>query len=205
MRARDEVHEHERVHDGEPQRLGAVDAVVEGEPRNVDRHQGDTDQGQNAEGDGREGRCPADVVAHHRGDAARQGKEQRTVRRGGVLPHGVDTGIEPAGDGRHAVGVGVDTLEHQLALGEIRVGIPAEQRRHEQERGHPQCEHAPQSANVAHVSGQDIATDDQPRLEQECAAQDDRQPRDHDADARVTQGVDEGDVSESVGRNPSDT
>ena len=198
VRSGHEVHEHQRVHDAEPERLRGVDAAVEREAGDVEGEQRHTGHGQQPERDHRE----VGLLADERRDAARHREEQWAVRRGRLAPHRIDSVAEPARDRADAVGVRVDAVEHELALGEVGVGVPAEQRRRDQERRDPQGEHPPQPADVAHVAREHVGPDHEPGLQEQGTAEDHRGARDEHAGGVGAQRVHEGDVREPVDGEP---
>ena len=94
--------------------------------------------------------------------------------------------------------------EHELALHEVRVDVAAEDRRREQQGGAPDREDGPQPTYVAHVTGEHVRTQDQPRLEEE-RAEDDAGAGHEGADVGGLQGVDQRDVAQgALGGDPAD-
>ena len=134
--AADQVEQHERVADAEPQREPDVHPAAPGEPRQRPDDEGEPGQRQHAVGEDAED----DVVAGERGDAASDDEEERAVGGGGVAPDRGDRADERIVDAQAARGaehVGVDAARELGALGEVAVDVAGEQRRRERQRHRP--------------------------------------------------------------------
>ncbi len=112
-----------------------------------------------------------------RGDPALQQQEGRAVGGRGLRPQRVGAGQEPARQRRDAVLVRIEPGLHELALGEVGVGVAAEERWHQQQGHDPDGQDPGQPARVALHPVEDVVTEDEPRLEHQ------RDPAQH-GDAR---------------------
>jgi hypothetical protein len=129
-----QVNDHQRVEHADPQRYRAVGADVPGHPWCGPDQQCESGKHaqpqQHGPGD--------DVVAHQQRDEFRHQDERRPVGGGGGGPDLADVVQQRIRILDRSDHVRVETVAQQRALGQIRVGVPAEKRDAQQQRRQPE-------------------------------------------------------------------
>ena len=134
----DEMQDRDRVEHGHGEGVGRISAQAPSQRRDRQGHEPDADHGHEPQ----ERQVDQLVMVRGTGEQSVGLHEQRPVGHGRVQPQVVDQRhrrgrAEDAG----AVVVRADVVAHHLALGGVAVDVPAEQRRRQEQRHDPQCQH----------------------------------------------------------------
>ena len=164
-------------------RRRAVGAQVAGQPWGGPDQQGQPRQHAQPQ----QHRSGHHVVADGHGDELRHQDERRTVGRGGDRPDGTYVVQQDVRVGDRPDRVGIQAVAQQRALGQIRIGVPAEDGHRQQQWRQPEAGGGFHH-ELGHFAGQHASAQPQPGDQHEAHARPQHHRRQHQAVAKTQPG-----------------